>query len=98
ENLRRRNRITLDPRDRRRADKDVFELAEPRRRCGTPGERVLDDLVGRLGAKQLCAQLLQLVDAQPAVLGEDDGRRAAQLVANLLNDRNLLRPDLYFVT
>ena len=66
-----RDRIVRRVGDRRRALEELLERLERRALERALGERVLDDLVARLGGAELAPQLGDLRDVQPLVVDED---------------------------
>src|ERR1019366_160621 len=68
---------------------DGAQVADAGLPGGPAGEGVLGDLVVDPLAAQLGAQLLELLDGQAPVVGDDDRGRPAELVGEALDGRPL---------
>src|SRR5690606_6962576 len=82
QSLRDRDGVTVHERDRGRTDEGVVERRDPRLVRRDLGQRVLHHGVRRVLTDGL-AQLLELSNGETAVLGEQYGGRAAELLRQL---------------
>src|SRR5262245_47068153 len=81
--------VALDEGDRRRTDQEVGEAVDAGVLGSELGQGVLDDRVGRVLA-QGASQLLEVVDAQAAIVGQDSAAGVAELVSELRYRRFLV--------
>ena len=91
EHLRDRPDVVANEDDRRRALQVLVQSCLVGVRGRTAHQGVLEDLVVRTRGAQLAAQGCQVAHLEAAVLGEDRRARAAEMLAHLLNDGDLLR-------
>src|SRR5713101_2925118 len=88
--LRDRHRVLLGEHESRRALEMGAERVEGGALDGQPGQSILDHLVLRGGALELLAQVRQLLDAEPAILGQHRALRGAQPLLQGLDAVHLL--------